>query len=155
MFYDFKCIFTLNGEPISSLRCDSRSYPAFSGQGNSTNKRSSACIPNIGPIPPGQYYILDRKSGGFLGKIRDMFTDRDQWFALYAIDKNIDDEVFCNDVKRGLFRLHAKGPLSRSEGCVVIDDKINFFSLRNQLKESPKKLIPGTEIVHYGILLVN
>lgn len=36
--------------------------------------------------------MLDRQSGGKLGWLYDLFNGRDDWFALYAIDENIDDE---------------------------------------------------------------
>ena len=80
--------------------------------------------------PPGEYYIIDRQFGGLLGPLRDLFTGRDQWFALYAIDDEIDDEVFCDKVKRGLFRLHPNGPFGRSEGCVVINNN-TFAKIKN------------------------
>jgi len=104
---------------MSTFKCGSTSFPAFSGLGEHVNRRASACILNTGPIPPGEYYIIDRQSGGLLGPLRDLFTGRDQWFALYAIDDKIDDEVFCDKVKRGLFRLHPRGPFGRSEGCIL------------------------------------
>jgi len=104
------CTFELNGKPMSAFKCGATSFPAFSGLGEHVNRRTSACILNAGPIPPGAYYIFDRQSGGLLGPLRDLFTGRDIWFALYAIDNEIDDETYCKQVKRGLFRLHPKGP---------------------------------------------
>ncbi|MDP3189213.1 MAG: DUF2778 domain-containing protein [Limnobacter sp.] len=32
-------------------------YPAFSGFGPHVNRRVDACLKNVGPIPPGRYYI--------------------------------------------------------------------------------------------------
>lgn len=148
------CTFELNGKPISTFKCGAISFPAFSGLGEHVNRRTSACILNAGPIPPGTYYIIDRQSGGLLGPLRNLFTDRDQWFALYAIDDKIDDEVYCNKVKRGQFRLHPKGPFGRSEGCIVIDKKSDFLFLRTILKNSSKSLIPNTQLESYGRLVV-
>jgi len=139
---------------MSIFKCGATSFPAFSGLGKHVNKRISACIPNQGPIPSGTYYIIDRQSGGLLGPLRDLFTDRDTWFALYAIDEKIDDETFCNNVKRGLFRLHPKGPFGRSEGCVVINKESDFLFLRTILKNTSKSLIPDTELESYGRLVV-
>lgn len=149
-----ECTFELNGKPMSTLKCGATSFPAFSGLGEHINCRISACIPNAGPIPPGEYYIIDRQFGGLLGPLRDLFTGRDQWFALYAIDDEIDDEVFCDKVKRGLFRLHPNGPFGRSEGCVVINKEADFLYLRTILKNTSKNLIPGTELESYGRLVV-
>jgi hypothetical protein len=148
------CTFELNGKPMSTFKCGATSFPAFSGLRKHVNRRFSACIPNLGPIPPGEYYIIDRQSGGLLGPLRDLFTGRDQWFALYAIDEKIDDEVFCGKVKRGFFRLHPKGPLGRSEGCIVINKESDFSFLRTILKGSSKKLIPGTQLESYSRLVV-
>jgi len=148
------CKFELNGKPMSIFKCGATLFPAFSGLGEHVNNRISACVPNQGPIPPGTYYIIDRQSGGLLGPLRDLFTDRDTWFALYAIDEKIDDETFCNNVKRGLFRLHPKGPFGKSEGCVVINKESDFLFFRAILKNTSKSLIPDTELESYGRLVV-
>src|SRR5690606_41927311 len=59
-----KCTFELNGQAMSSLTIGALSFPAFSGLGDNINRRISACIPDLGPIPPGDYFILNRESGG-------------------------------------------------------------------------------------------
>jgi hypothetical protein len=106
-----ECTFELNDKPMSELKCDAKAFPAFSGYGAHVNRRASACLSGLGPIPPGTYYILDRQSGGLLGPLRDYFSGHSNWFAFYANDGKVDDETFCNSVKRGNFRLHPKGPL--------------------------------------------
>jgi hypothetical protein len=148
------CSFELNNKPISSFWCASTPFAAFSGLTQHRNRWSSACIPEAGPIPPGEYYILDRQSGGLIGPLKDMFTGRDQWFALYAVDKKIDDEVLCMKVKRGLFRLHPKRVFGRSEGCIVIDKEPDFLLLRRIIKNASKFQIPGTSIEAYGRVVV-
>lgn len=65
----FNCKFELNNQPMSVFQILTASYPAFSGLGREINKRSSACLQNVGPIPPGTYYIVDRESGGVLGPL--------------------------------------------------------------------------------------
>lgn len=94
----FQCSFDLNNQPMSALKIGALSVPAFSGQGQYINKRSSACLIGQGPIPPGQYYIFDRQGGGRLEWFRNLFSDHSDWFALYAIDGKIDDETFCNQL---------------------------------------------------------
>ena len=90
-----RCIFKLNGQPMSSFDIGAKSCPAFSGLGSHVNKRISACIPSRGPIPPGEYFILDRESGGRLGWLYDLFNGRSDWFALYANDGKVDDMSWC------------------------------------------------------------
>ena len=148
------CTFELNGKPMSTFKCGARSFTAFSGLGKHINRRVSACIPNKGPIPPGTYYIFDRQSGGLFGALRDLFTDRDQWFALYAIDGKIDDETFCDKVKRGQFRLHPKGPFGVSQGCIVIENKNDFQFLKAILKNTKAVTIPDVGLEAYGKVVV-
>jgi len=148
------CTFELNGKPMSTFKCGATSFPAFSGRGKHVNKRVSACIPDQGPIPPGTYYIFDRQSGGLFGPLRDLFTDRDQWFALYAIDGKIDDETYCNKVKRGNFRLHPKGIRGISQGCITLNSKKDYQFLRTILKNSKQVPVPGSELLAYGKVVV-
>jgi len=148
------CKFELNGKLMSTLWCGATRFPAFSGLGKHVNKRISACVLNQGPIPPGTYYIFDRQSGGLFGPLRDLFNDRDQWFALYAIDDKIDDETFCEKIKRGQFRLHPKGTTGRSEGCIVIEKNTDYQFLRSILKKSEQVEVPGVELKAYGRLVV-
>ena len=140
------CTFELNGKRMSVFKCGATSFSAFSGLGEHVNRRVSACILGAGPIPPGTYCIFDRQSGGLLGPFRDLFTSRDEWFALYADDGRIDDETFCEKVKRGEFRLHPKGTRGRSEGCIVIDKKTDFMYLRTILRNSKHIEIPGIKL---------
>lgn len=149
-----QCNFELNGKPLSKIVVGATTFPAFSGLGKYANLRAFACSPSIGPIPPGKYYIIDRQSGGLLGPLRDIFTQRSEWFALYAADSKIDDETFCNAVKRGNFRLHPKGITGRSEGCVVIDSISDFGHLKTMLRGAKQEIIPGTQLSAYGTLRV-
>lgn len=150
----FQCLFELNGRELSEFRIGAHAFAAFSGSGKYANTRSAACMRGQGPIPPGRYYIFDRQSGGMLGSIRDLLTGRDDWFALYAADGRIDDETFCEGVSRGSFRLHPKGRLGRSEGCVVIEREHDFIQLRAMLRSLPPRLMPGANLPTYGTLLV-
>lgn len=89
-----------------------------------------------------------------IGPFRDMFNGRNDWFSLYAIDSKIDDETYSNKVKRGLFRLHPKGPTGRSEGCIVIEDIMDWQSLRAILKNTTPAAVPGGERMAYGKVVV-
>lgn len=148
------CSFTLNNLPMSAIKAQQFSFPAFSGPGSHVNKRNFVCHPNFGAIPEGRYYIIDRQSGGLLGAVREFFTDKKEWFALYAIDSKIDDETLCEGVKRGNFRLHPKGIAGISEGCVTVESHADFHKLRTILKGTVPSKIPGTDYTTYGILTV-
>ena len=150
----YQCSFELNDKPMSAFKIDSLSFPAFSGLGASANKRNLACIPGSGPIPPGTYYIFDRQGGGFLEPFKNLFSDHTNWFALYAIDTKIDDETYCNGVKRGNFRLHPKGPRGISEGCITIDAPKDFDRLRVMLKGMAPQALPGSALKAYGRVTV-
>ena len=149
-----QCSFELNNEPMSVFKIGERSFNAFSGLSPYVNKRLAACTPNLGPIPPGTYYIVDRESGGFLGGLYDMFGQRGDWFALYAEDGKIDDETYCNEIKRGNFRLHPKVGSGISKGCITVDHQSDFNAIRIILKGVPKEPIPGSSISAYGKVTV-
>ncbi|WP_407279668.1 DUF2778 domain-containing protein [Aromatoleum evansii] len=150
----FHCAFALNDQPMSRLCLGAHEFPAFSGSGEQANRRSAACLRGLGPIPPGTYYIFDRQSGGMLGPIRDLLTGRDDWFALYAVDGRIDDETFCNELARGNFRLHPKGRLGRSEGCIVVEREQDYILLRSILRSAQPQEVQGGQLKAYGTLVV-
>lgn len=139
---------------MSTLTMGSLSFPAFSGMDSHKNQLLSACIPNNGPIPPGVYYIFDRQSGGLLGPLKDLFSGKDEWFALYAIDNKIDDQTFCDSVKRGQFRLHPKGLAGISKGCITIEKNSDFQYLRSVLKDTRQEKVPGSNLLSYGKVTV-
>lgn len=150
----FRCNFELNSQPLSTFRLGAFSAPAFSGRGPHINKRISACLVGVGPIPPGEYYIFDRQGGGHLEFFKNLFSDHSDWFALYAIDGKIDDETFCNQVKRGCFRLHPKGPRGISEGCITIEKLADFQHIRAILKSIAPSAVPGVDLKAYGSVVV-
>ncbi|WP_104403357.1 DUF2778 domain-containing protein [Vibrio penaeicida] len=146
--------FELNGEELSELKCGAASYPAFSGEGANKNNKTAQCIAGSGPIPVGTYYIFDRQSGGMLGPLRDYFSGKDQWFALYAADSKMDDETICLNIKRGQFRLHPKGPLGVSKGCIVVEHQSDFSTIRSRLKNTSTFKIPSVGLETYGRVIV-
>ena len=108
----------------------------------------------LGPIPPGEYYIFDRQGGGHLEKYKNLFNDHSEWFALYALDGKIDDETYCNKVKRGSFGLHPKGPRGISEGCITIEKFADFQRIRVLLKSTAMVTVPVSELKAYGKVIV-
>lgn len=109
-----KCTFHLNGGAISTLSCPGIGFfPAYSGNtGLYRNNPDSAHIKNVGPLPPGKYFIVNRPLGGLRTAIKNYIesemsgSDRSIWFALYRDDGKIDDVTFYESVLRGQFRLH-------------------------------------------------
>ena len=85
---------------MSAFKLGAFSFPAFSGFEENISQPSSVCLANEGPIPIGRYYILDRQAR-LIGNIVGRFTGYMDWFALYAIDGRIDDETYCNKVRKG------------------------------------------------------
>lgn len=146
--------FVLNGKGLSELKCGASSYPAFSGEGRNKNKKMAQCIAGSGPIPVGTYYIFDRQSGGTIGPLRDFFSGKDQWFALYAADSKMDDETICLNIMRGQFRLHPKGRLGVSKGCIVVENKSDFATIRALLKNTSTIKVPGLDLETYGRVIV-
>ncbi len=149
-----QCTFELNNQPLSAFKLGAKLYPAFSGLNSHVNRRASACIAGAGPIPPGAYYIFDRQPGGLLGPFRDLFNDHSNWFALYASDARIDDETYCNKVKRGAFRLHPKGTGGISYGCIVIEKQSDYQHLQAILKSTTPQAVPGSSLMAYGRVVV-
>ncbi|WP_149137155.1 DUF2778 domain-containing protein [Cupriavidus campinensis] len=149
-----ECTFELNGKAMSALRCGALAFPAFSGMPTYKNQPESTCIPDFGAIPRGTYFIVDRESGGTLGPFKDMFTGKSDWFALYAIDRRIDDYTFCRAVERGNFRLHPKGLIGKSKGCITIESALDFYRLRVLLRGRRTEAIQGTSLRTYGKVVV-
>ena len=144
--------FELNNTPMSNLTCEcGRSFPAFSGDADATNDPGATSIPDFGPIPKGSYYIVDRPSGGRLGRLREFISGSDKWYALYRDDGVIDDNSSVDGVTRGQYRLHSG---TRSAGCITLQNADDFKKLRDLLSKTKKGKIPGTNIDYYGRVTV-
>ena len=104
-----RCTFYLNGGSLSTLSCPGVGFfPAYSGNsGLHRNNPDSTNVKNIGPLPPGKYYIVSRPLGGIRTMVYDYFSsqisssDRDVWFALFREDGQVDDITFFESVSRG------------------------------------------------------
>jgi hypothetical protein len=151
------CFFSLNGQNLSSFICQGLGgMPAFSGKPGYLNDPTKVAVAEHGPLPPGRYYIVGRESGGRLGWLKEVLADRtsrtgrNQWFALYRIDNQIDDYTFVQGVKRGNFRLRPIGPRGISEGCITLLSHTHFGRLRAFLLSQEARLIPGTNTKYFG-----
>ncbi|MFZ5960074.1 DUF2778 domain-containing protein [Pseudomonas knackmussii] len=152
-----RCTFHLNGGALSILSCPGVGFfPAYSGNaGPHRNNPASISIKTVGPIPPGNYYIVDRPRGGRLGWLHDSVhttasgSDRDLWFALYREDACIDDHTWVGDIERGEFRLHPAGRSGVSEGCITLPNHNQFKLLRDALLVTARRLV-GVNLFAYG-----
>ncbi len=100
------------------------------------------------------YYIVDRPTGGLLGAARGWLGNKGDWFALFADDGSVDDTTLCDKTIRGNFRLHPKGPLGRSEGCITIEKLDDFNAIRKELKALPLEAIPDSQLQAYAKVVV-
>jgi len=148
------CSFALNGLPFTSFVYDGVHTRAFSGNGAYRNSPTAGNVPNDGSIPLGRYYIVNRDSGGRLGPLLDWIADRDLWFALLRDDGSVDDSTFVDGVRRGEFRLHPKGPRGISLGCITLEFRTEFDTLRSYLLSQPVAYIPDTKTRTYGTVSV-
>ncbi|HUB16783.1 MAG TPA: DUF2778 domain-containing protein [Acetobacteraceae bacterium] len=154
-----ECTFNLNNQPFSALICGSQKYQAFSGDMDGRNNPGKAAVANVGPIPPGMYYIVDRPVGGRFpwleAEIHDLISgsEREHWFALYA-KGTLSDFTFVQGIRRGNFRLHPVGRLRLSEGCITLTSTMDFDALSKYLLGQPVTYIPGTKIRYYGTVTV-
>ncbi len=148
------CYFYLNSQRFTEFFYDGVACRAFSGNGSHRNKPSSGAVPNNGAIPVGRYYIVDRRSGGTLGPLKDWLSGRDEWFALYRDDGTIDDETFVNGVRRGEFRLHPLGPSRTSLGCITLQFQAEYDAMRRALLATATSTIARSGITTYGTVQV-
>lgn len=156
------CTFELNKQLTSRFTCMGfGGVVAFSGDGPGLNNPDATGIRDVGPIPTGTYYIVDRESGGFLEPLRDAWTRMvsvrltiRNWFALWHPQTG--DHVMVSGVQRGEFRLHPQGDLGLSEGCIVILDPLDFDRLERYLRSAkPEMPILGSRTTKaYGTVEV-
>ncbi|BCF99338.1 hypothetical protein PPGU19_039070 [Paraburkholderia sp. PGU19] len=155
------CTFSLNNQDTSDLyRSGYGTVKAFSGAGRGRDNADATAMPDVGPLPRGTYYIVDRQSGGMMGWLYDWAgehgigtTDRSKWFMLW--NPSGGDTTNINGIKRGSFRLHPRGPLGLSHGCVTVLYPADFESLARYIRARPPELpVPGAAFRAYGTLEV-
>jgi hypothetical protein len=153
-----RCTFTLNGQATSILACEDVPHQkpysfrkwfrlmAFSGQLSGRDNPNETAKEDIGPIPKGTYYIVDRQSGGHLGFLHDWWnahgfgsTDRTQWFALW--NPRTGDYTMVDGIKRGNFRLHPQGPLGLSEGCITVVHRPDYDKLQSFIRSQGATIV--------------
>lgn len=76
-----------------------------------------------------------------------------EWFALYRDDGKIDDTTWINGVERGNFRLHPPGPLGVSRGCITLQHRTDFLSIRQALL-STRQIKLSNGLMSYGVIEV-
>lgn len=66
----------------------------------------------------------------------------------------MDDETYCNKVKRGNFRLHPQGPRGISQGCITIENIGDFLHISAMLRGACQAEVPGISLKAYGKVIV-
>ncbi|EPH6763704.1 DUF2778 domain-containing protein [Cronobacter dublinensis] len=153
--------FTINNADFSPLLIYGvGTFMAFSGDSTYRNRGGCVALPDKGPLPPGQYLIVDRPQGGAGSRIRTQVidawnsvagvpSDHTQWFALYRADGLLDHYTWINEVKRGNFRLHPVGGQGLSLGCITLQHSSDFALIRDALLAT-NKVVMGKGILTYG-----
>ncbi|WP_429411695.1 DUF2778 domain-containing protein [Paraburkholderia sp. GAS82] len=156
-----RCTFYLNDQRTSWLHCSGAGpMAAFSGQKDGRDNPAYVDREDVGPLPKGTYYIVDRKSGGRLGFLYDLWgeyglgtTDHKKWFMLW--NPKTGDSTMINGIKRGNFRLHPMGSRRLSEGCITVVDPSDFDRLSRYLRShAPDLPVPGATLKAYGTVEV-
>lgn len=156
-----KCTFDLNNKETSVLACSGFGVvKAFSGQREGRDNPADTSVEDIGPIPKGTYFIVDRVSGGHLGFLFDLWgaygygtTDHRQWFMLW--NPSTGDSTVVNGVRRRHFRLHPMGPRRLSEGCITVVSPVDFDRFQKFLRsQKPEVPVPHTPFKAYGTVEV-
>jgi hypothetical protein len=156
-----RCTFVLNGQTTSSLYCSGfGSVQAYSGREQGRDNPRATAMSELGPLPVGTYYLVDRQSGGLAGWARDLWsefgwgtTDRTKWFALWHAYTG--DTTMVDGIRRGNFRLHPEGPLRLSDGCIVVASHAEFDRLRHYIRShKPDLAVPGSDLRAYGTVEV-
>ncbi|MFM0121452.1 DUF2778 domain-containing protein [Paraburkholderia sp. RL18-101-BIB-B] len=152
-----KCTFVLNGKADSVFSCEgTASVAAFSGTGHGRDNPDDTAVENVGPIPKGTYYLVDRQSGRYMGFLYDWWdahgfssTDRQKWFMLW--NPATGDTTNVNGIKRGNFRLHPVGRLGLSHGCITVERQYEFDRLQTFIRLRGQTVpVPGTALRAYG-----
>lgn len=74
---------------------------------------------------------------------------------IYADDTEIDDFTnWCDDVVRGQFRLHPRGPSGISQECIVIDQAADFQTLARNLRNRQPTQVGETGLNAWGTVTV-
>jgi hypothetical protein len=156
-----RCGFSLNDQETSQLWCSGfGAVVAYSGDGRGRDNPRATALRDVGPLPAGTYYIVDRQSGGMLGWARDLWsqrvfgtTDRTKWFALW--NPNTGDTTNINGIERGAFRIHPEGQLHLSKGCITVVSHFDFDQLERFIRSHrPDVPIPGNTMRAYGTVEV-
>lgn len=154
--------FLVNNAPLSPL-CFSGvgTFMAFSGDDIYRNRGGCTAVQGKGPIPAGKYWIVDRPTGGIksraLAWVSDAWnamggapTDHSEWFALYRDDGMIDDYTWMDGVRRGNFRLHPAGGGGVSLGCITLQSRSDFLTIRTALLQTSTVSVHDSVLRSYG-----
>lgn len=156
-----KCLFHLNGGSLSTLSCPGLGFfPAYSGNaGPYRNNPDATHIKDVGPLPPGRYFIVNRPTT-LLSPVYDApksffsGSDRSVWFGLFRDDGSINDVTLYRNIQRGNFRLHPAGYQGISNGCITLPSRSHYKILRDALLSENNSKIRVKSFIAYGTVQV-
>ncbi|CAN7356742.1 DUF2778 domain-containing protein [Trinickia sp. LjRoot230] len=155
--------FVVNNAPLSPLSIFGvGTFMAFSGDGVYRNRGGCTAVKDKGPLPAGKYWVVDRPTGGIRSEAQtwvkdawntiflDAPSNHSEWFALYRDDAKIDDRTWINGVERGNFRLHPIGGGGSSFGCITLQSRSQFQTLRQALRHTTTIPAGNSALSAYG-----
>lgn len=159
----FQGKFVVNNKPLSPLSIlGVGTFMAFSGDDFYRNRGGCTAVRDKGPIPAGKYWIVARPTGGIRTQAQNLVKDawntifmgapsnHSEWFALYRDDNKIDDYAWINGVERGNFRLHPIGGAGHSFGCITLQSRSEFQTLRQALLHTTTVPAGNSGLKAYG-----
>ena len=141
-------------------------FEAYSGNKQYRNQAGCTHVKDIGPLPVGKYWIVNRPTGSLKSEFKQLITKdvinnilqkpspREEWFALYRDDGLINDSTYINQVQRTAFRLHPRGFWGDSYGCITVDSYAEYKLIHKALLAQATQRIPNTNIITYGTITV-
>lgn len=144
-------------------------FSVFTGLKNLKNIMNCSHSEN-GAIPPGTYYIVERKQHDSIGaRARNFYidvwnfvnsrsNDKNTWFALFDARSMSDATDIGGGKTRGGFRLHPVNSdgTGESDGCITLCDYHAFFQLRHALLNTlPDEYWKYKGINVYGVVKVS
>ena len=130
-----------------TLKCNGvGNFSVFTGLKNFKNVVNCSHKDN-GAIPPGTYYIVERKQHDSIGsRVRNSSidawnfinwrtNDKNTWFSLYNAQSMSDATDIGQGKKHGGFRLHPVNSdgTGESDGCITFCDYNAYFQFRHAL----------------------
>ena len=106
------CTFSLNNQDTSDLYCSGYgTVKAFSGAGRGRDNPDATATPDVGPLPRGTYYIVDRQSGKLLTSLGEIGKLPGQFDQAHSIAVDSKNNLYVGENRgRRIHRFKPVGP---------------------------------------------